>query len=215
MRSLVKGFLPSLQRCDQTSQPINARPQPSAARHPRTAYSTASSSRRSPAIRWRGTTFLSTVRLPPSCFTRHGVDSAWVADSCFRRPRFSRRILKAATSGTPNNPARLRTCLCSPANCPAPRCAIRASRSGMTWRPSSRAGLSPLIATALLAHYHASWPVALFLIVPGLVAVVTLKFTHERGTGKYSLIPRRRFGRCQPRECFGTISLASLRLLRR
>ncbi|MBC8723748.1 MHS family MFS transporter [Paraburkholderia sp. 31.1] len=40
-------------------------------------------------------------------------------------------------------------------------------------------GLSPLIATALLAHYQAYWPVAVFLIVLGLITVVTLKFTHE------------------------------------
>jgi MFS transporter, MHS family, shikimate and dehydroshikimate transport protein len=40
-------------------------------------------------------------------------------------------------------------------------------------------GLSPLIATALLLHYHAHWPVAIFLIVLALVTVVTLKFTHE------------------------------------
>jgi MFS transporter, MHS family, shikimate and dehydroshikimate transport protein len=40
-------------------------------------------------------------------------------------------------------------------------------------------GLSPLIATALLSHYHAYWPVAVFLIVLGLVTVVTLRFTHE------------------------------------
>jgi MFS family permease len=40
-------------------------------------------------------------------------------------------------------------------------------------------GLSPLIATALLAHYHAYWPVAVFLIVLGLITVVTLRFTHE------------------------------------
>jgi MHS family shikimate/dehydroshikimate transporter-like MFS transporter len=40
-------------------------------------------------------------------------------------------------------------------------------------------GLSPLIAVALLAHFHASWPVSLFLIGLSLVTVVTLKFTHE------------------------------------
>ncbi|MBC8748381.1 MHS family shikimate/dehydroshikimate transporter-like MFS transporter [Paraburkholderia sp. WC7.3g] len=40
-------------------------------------------------------------------------------------------------------------------------------------------GLSPLIATALLAHYQAYWPVAVFLIVLSLITVVTLKFTHE------------------------------------
>jgi len=40
-------------------------------------------------------------------------------------------------------------------------------------------GLSPLIATALLSHYHASWPVSLFLVALGVITVVTLKFTHE------------------------------------
>jgi MFS family permease len=40
-------------------------------------------------------------------------------------------------------------------------------------------GLSPLLATALLSHYHASWPVAVFLIVLSLVTVVTLRFTRE------------------------------------
>ncbi len=40
-------------------------------------------------------------------------------------------------------------------------------------------GLSPLIAVALLSHYHAYWPVAVFLIVLSLVTVVTLRFTHE------------------------------------
>jgi len=40
-------------------------------------------------------------------------------------------------------------------------------------------GLSPLIATALLASYHAYWPVSIFLMVLGAITVVTLKFTHE------------------------------------
>jgi MFS family permease len=40
-------------------------------------------------------------------------------------------------------------------------------------------GLSPLIATALLARYQAYWPVAVFLMVLGLITVVTLRFTHE------------------------------------
>ncbi|SMG21252.1 MFS transporter [Paraburkholderia susongensis] len=40
-------------------------------------------------------------------------------------------------------------------------------------------GLSPLIATALLARYHAYWPISLFLAALGLITAVTLKFTHE------------------------------------
>jgi metabolite-proton symporter len=40
-------------------------------------------------------------------------------------------------------------------------------------------GLSPLLATALLSRYHASWPVAVFLIVLSLITVVTLRFTRE------------------------------------
>jgi MHS family shikimate/dehydroshikimate transporter-like MFS transporter len=40
-------------------------------------------------------------------------------------------------------------------------------------------GLSPLIATALLAHYHAAWPVASLLIVMGMITVISLLFTHE------------------------------------
>ncbi|MFM0624719.1 MFS transporter [Paraburkholderia xenovorans] len=40
-------------------------------------------------------------------------------------------------------------------------------------------GLSPLIATALLAHYHAAWPVALLLIAMGMITVISLLFTHE------------------------------------
>lgn len=46
--------------------------------------------------------------------------------------------------------------------------------------PSS---LSPLIATALLAEYHAYWPVWIFLMMLGAITVVTLSFMHEtRGT---------------------------------
>ncbi|WP_176055128.1 MFS transporter [Paraburkholderia caribensis] len=40
-------------------------------------------------------------------------------------------------------------------------------------------GLSPLIATALLASYHAYWPVSVFLMVLGSITVVTLRFTRE------------------------------------
>lgn len=40
-------------------------------------------------------------------------------------------------------------------------------------------GLSPLIATALLAYYHAAWPVALLLGGMGLITVISLLFTHE------------------------------------
>lgn len=40
-------------------------------------------------------------------------------------------------------------------------------------------GLSPLIATALLAHYHASWPIALLMMFLGAVTVVSLLFTRE------------------------------------
>ncbi|OAJ60986.1 MFS transporter [Paraburkholderia ginsengiterrae] len=40
-------------------------------------------------------------------------------------------------------------------------------------------GLSPLLATALLAHYHAAWPVALLLIAMGMITVISLLFTHE------------------------------------
>ncbi|MGV2287548.1 MFS transporter [Trinickia sp. YCB016] len=40
-------------------------------------------------------------------------------------------------------------------------------------------GLSPLVATALLAHYHAVWPVALLLIGMGMITVISLLFTHE------------------------------------
>ena len=40
-------------------------------------------------------------------------------------------------------------------------------------------GMSPLIATALLARYHASWPVSLFLVALGLVTVATLCMMRE------------------------------------
>lgn len=40
-------------------------------------------------------------------------------------------------------------------------------------------GLSPLIATALLAHYHASWPIAMLMMFLGTVTVVSLLFTRE------------------------------------
>lgn len=39
--------------------------------------------------------------------------------------------------------------------------------------------MSPLIATALLARYHASWPVSLFLVALGLVTVATLCVMRE------------------------------------
>ncbi|HEV3105544.1 MAG TPA: MFS transporter [Trinickia sp.] len=40
-------------------------------------------------------------------------------------------------------------------------------------------GLSPLVATALLAKYHAPWPVALLLMAMGAITVISLLFTHE------------------------------------
>lgn len=40
-------------------------------------------------------------------------------------------------------------------------------------------GLSPVIATALLAHYQAYWPVACFLIFLGLLTLITLFFMRE------------------------------------
>ncbi|MBN4666518.1 MHS family MFS transporter [Pandoraea nosoerga] len=40
-------------------------------------------------------------------------------------------------------------------------------------------GLSPLIATALLSHYHAAWPIALLMMFLGSVTVVSLLFTRE------------------------------------
>ena len=40
-------------------------------------------------------------------------------------------------------------------------------------------GLSPLVATALLAHYRAPWPVAVMLVVMGMITVISLLFTHE------------------------------------
>lgn len=40
-------------------------------------------------------------------------------------------------------------------------------------------GLAPLVATALLAHYHAAWPVALLLAGMGMITVISLLFTRE------------------------------------
>jgi hypothetical protein len=40
-------------------------------------------------------------------------------------------------------------------------------------------GMSPLLATALLAHYRAAWPVALLLMAMGMITVISLLFTHE------------------------------------
>lgn len=40
-------------------------------------------------------------------------------------------------------------------------------------------GLSPMLATALLAHYHAAWPVALLMAALGMITVISLLFTHE------------------------------------
>ncbi|MBS2129339.1 MHS family MFS transporter [Burkholderia thailandensis] len=40
-------------------------------------------------------------------------------------------------------------------------------------------GLSPVIATALLARYHAAWPVLLLLVAMGAVTLVTLAFIRE------------------------------------
>ncbi|EGD03119.1 major facilitator superfamily protein, partial [Burkholderia sp. TJI49] len=45
-------------------------------------------------------------------------------------------------------------------------------------------GLSPMIATALLAHYRAAWPVALLLVGLSLVTVITLLFTRETAVRK-------------------------------
>ncbi|MDN7177382.1 MHS family MFS transporter [Caballeronia sp. SEWSISQ10-4 2] len=45
-------------------------------------------------------------------------------------------------------------------------------------------GLSPLIATALLAKYHAFWPVSVFLVLLGLVTVISLIFTRETSQGR-------------------------------
>lgn len=47
-------------------------------------------------------------------------------------------------------------------------------------------GLSPLVATALLAKYHAAWPVALLLMAMGVITVIALVCTREtvrNGTG--------------------------------
>ncbi|SAK87297.1 MFS transporter [Caballeronia fortuita] len=40
-------------------------------------------------------------------------------------------------------------------------------------------GLAPMLATALLAHYHAAWPVALMMMGMGLITVIALVFTRE------------------------------------
>jgi metabolite-proton symporter len=40
-------------------------------------------------------------------------------------------------------------------------------------------GLSPLVATALLAKYHAAWPVALLLMAMGAITVIALACTRE------------------------------------
>ncbi|MFP3552492.1 MFS transporter [Paraburkholderia sp. SIMBA_049] len=40
-------------------------------------------------------------------------------------------------------------------------------------------GLAPMLATALLAHYHAAWPVALMMMTMGLVTVIALVYTRE------------------------------------
>jgi integral membrane sensor domain MASE1 len=36
-----------------------------------------------------------------------------------------------------------------------------------------------MLATALLAHYHAAWPVALLMASLGMITVISLLFTHE------------------------------------
>lgn len=40
-------------------------------------------------------------------------------------------------------------------------------------------GMSPLIATALLMHFSAYWPVSVFLILMALITLITLQFTRE------------------------------------
>jgi MFS family permease len=40
-------------------------------------------------------------------------------------------------------------------------------------------GLAPMLATALLARYHAAWPVALMMMAMGLITVIALIFTRE------------------------------------
>jgi MFS family permease len=40
-------------------------------------------------------------------------------------------------------------------------------------------GLAPMLATALLAHYHAAWPVALMMMTMGLITVIALVYTRE------------------------------------
>ncbi|HKT95585.1 MAG TPA: MFS transporter [Paraburkholderia sp.] len=44
-------------------------------------------------------------------------------------------------------------------------------------------GLSPLVATALLAKYHAAWPVALLLMAMGAITVIALLCTRETVRG--------------------------------
>lgn len=44
-------------------------------------------------------------------------------------------------------------------------------------------GLSPLVATALLAKYHAAWPVALMLMAMGAITVIALLCTRETVRG--------------------------------
>jgi hypothetical protein len=36
-----------------------------------------------------------------------------------------------------------------------------------------------MLATALLAHYHAAWPVALMMMTMGLITVIALVYTRE------------------------------------
>nr|WP_254218017.1 MFS transporter [Burkholderia multivorans] len=45
-------------------------------------------------------------------------------------------------------------------------------------------GLAPMLATALLAHYHAAWPVALLMMGMGLITVIALAFTRETAVGR-------------------------------
>ena len=48
-------------------------------------------------------------------------------------------------------------------------------------------GLSPLIATLLLSKYHASWPIALMLVVMGRITVIALLFARETAESRHSL----------------------------
>ncbi|MDN7995578.1 MFS transporter [Burkholderia multivorans] len=45
-------------------------------------------------------------------------------------------------------------------------------------------GLAPMLATALLAHYHAAWPVALMMMGMGFITVIALAFTRETAVGR-------------------------------